>query len=476
MALVERHLGETESRLSGVRVKHQLTEYYEISTRLIWQRQGIFLAATLLSALYFDAARALLCYAAVLVTELADLAIARQLRRWKGNSTRAAWCFLTKVMLNTGLSAGAICLFVVVMALQQTSGGHFTPLFFLFAAALFAAMNNHQLLPALILRLGIYGATFLLIAFLDIWRDMPSLYSQAWLQVFTVLFVMYFIIEISIVFLTMHRDRQRQLETLREEHLRALEAYKLKSEFVSTVSHELRTPLTSIKGSLDLITSGALGDLPETMEPIAAIATKNSARLADLINDILDIQKFESGEMTYHMRPLDVALLLREATEANQGYAETMGISLLCDLPDVPPARILGDEGRLMQVLGNIMSNALKFSDPGESVIVSYRTRGKQVWISVEDKGIGIPEGARDKVFDQFTQIDGSDQRRAGGTGLGMNISRQIIEQHGGVIEYDSTVGEGTTFYIKLDLSEPIADEAPAPDPAQPGTPRLAMG
>lgn len=452
MALVENGLADSGNWFSSERLKRQLTDYYDISTKLIWQRQAIFFAATLLTAFYFDPSRSFICYSAVLFTELVDLAMARRIQRWSGTDEPTARRYMRWVMANTVLSASAISLFVTVVALQQGGGGHFTPLFFLFAAALFAAMNNHQLLPALVLRLIIYGATFLFIAFLDIWRFKPPLDSQPWLHVFTVLFVMYFIIDCSFVFLGMYRERLKQMEVLREEHMRALAAYKIKSEFVSTVSHELRTPLTSIKGALDLLISGALGPVPETMAPMVEIAAKNSARLADLINDILDLQKFEAGEMHYNPRALDVRQLITEAVQSSQGHAEALAIDLQTDMPDVDDVFINGDEARLMQVLGNIISNALKFSNPGGTVKVGFRTLGNKARIWVEDTGIGIPDGSHEKVFDQFSQIDGSDQRRAGGTGLGMNISRQIVEQHGGRIDYVSTLGEGTTFFVELDI------------------------
>lgn len=453
MALVENIPG-TESWKYGSRLKQQLTDYFETSTKLIWQRQAIFFSATTLTAFYFDPAKSFACYGAVLFTELVDLALNRRIDDWEEYDEATARRLMRWVMANTALSAAAISIFVAVVALQQTTTGHFTPLFFLFAAALFAAMNNHYLVPALILRLSIYGATFAFIAFLDIWRYNPPLGSEPWLHVFTVAFVMYFIIDCSFVFLTMYRERLRQMEELRKEHKKALAAFKVKSEFVSTVSHELRTPLTSIKGSLDLLHSGALGQVPEAMAPICEIATKNSARLAELINDILDLQKFEAGEMVYNLRALEVEMLLQEAADASQGYAETLGIDLVCEFPESDPVFVNGDEARLMQVLGNIISNALKFSHEGGVVRIGYRTLGAKVRISVQDMGIGIPKGSRKMVFDQFTQIDGSDQRQAGGTGLGMNISKQIVEQHGGRIDYVSTMGEGTTFFVDLDLLE----------------------
>lgn len=436
------------------RLEMQLRDYVIITRKLVWQRQAIFFAATLLAAAYYDARIAFTTYAAVLATEVVDHVMAYQVANWEHTSpTRTqAQRFLYWILANTVLSSLAICTFVFSLALQQPIGNHFTPLFFLFAAALFAAMNNHQVIQALILRLVIYGATFLAIGLLDIVRVRPPLDSVLWLHFFTTLFVLYFIIDCSYVFLQLYRANVSHLERLTEEHRRTKAALKVKSEFVSTVSHELRTPLTSIKGSLDLINSGMLGQVPEKMESILGIAGRNSGRLAALINDILDLQKIESGEMSYRLEVLDLGSLVEEALESNQGFAESYGVSLALDLPKGPPIMVRGDEARLMQVMTNMLSNAIKFSTKGAEVQAGLQWYGNRVRIYVQDHGVGIPEDAHDRVFEKFSQVDSSDKRKVGGTGLGMSISRQIVEHHGGTIDYVSTLGEGTTFFVDLDM------------------------
>lgn len=439
--------------------ERQLRDYVGSTSRLIWQRQSIFFAATTLTAFYFDPSKSLACYGAVLFTEVLDLLLARKVDAWTDHDPKKARGFMAWILVNTALSAGAICLFVLTIALQQEVGGHFTPLFFLFAAALFAAMNNHQMVPALALRLTMYGATFFFITFLDIWRVQPPLNSELWLHFFTVVFVLYFIIDCSFMFLQLYRTKLRQLEELRREHKRTMAAYQVKSQFVSVVSHELRTPLTSIKGSLDLLNSGALGQVPEPMAPLVDIATKNSLRLSNLINDILDFQKIEAGEMSYTFDAVEVARLVSDAVDSNRGYADSLGISIRADLPAGDDAIVHGDEARLMQVMANVISNALKFSHGGGEVVVGYENFGDKVRIFIEDHGDGIPENSREKVFDRFSQLDSSDQRKVGGTGLGMNISKQIVEQHGGEIDYVSRVGVGTTFFIVLDVYEPLGGE-----------------
>jgi signal transduction histidine kinase len=458
MAFIDQALGFGGGWFRGEYLERQLKDYVGCTSKLIWQRQSIFFAATTLSAFYFDPAKSIACYGAVLFTEVLDLLLARRVSKWTDHDPVKARRFMAWTLVNTFLSASAISLFVIMISLQQGVGNHFTPLFFLFAAALFAAMNNHQLLPALSLRLLIYGAAFFVISFFDIWRVRPPLSSDLWLQFFTVIFVLYFIIDCSFMFLQHYRARMRQMEGLRKEHERTMSALQIKSQFVSVVSHELRTPLTSIKGSLDLLNSGAMGPVPDNMAPLVELAAKNSLRLSNLINDILDFQKIEAGEMSYRFDQVDVRALVNEAIGSNAGYADSLGITIVADMPAPDGAHVLGDDSRLMQVMSNMISNALKFSPAGGKVIVGYENTGDAVRIFVEDHGEGIAPNSKKKVFDRFSQLDSSDQRKVGGTGLGMNISKQIVDQHNGTIDYVSEPGKGTIFFVTLDLYDPISD------------------
>lgn len=447
-------------------LEQRLKDYIEVSKKLIWQRQAIFLAATVLGAAYFDPLIAITCYALVLFSEGLDMVLSWRFGRWTDHDPARAQSFLIWVILNTLFSAVAISLFVIMVARQQPpGGGHFTPLFFLFAASLFAAMNNHQLIPALGLRLAIYAGAFVTISLMDILPDPPPLTSMAWLQFFTTVFVLYFILDVSLVFLKLYRKGLKQLDDLRLEHERTLQAYEVKSKFLSTVSHELRTPLTSIKASVDLINSGVLGDLPDKMQPILQIAGKNAKRLSDLINDLLDVQKIEAGEMVYRFATVNLRHLVLESVEANQGFANQLGIGIRTEFPE-SDAHVEGDEARLMQVMANLLSNALKFSRKGSDVVVGVTRVAGRVRISVTDSGIGIAQGSRELVFGKFTQIDSSDQRRVGGTGLGMHISKQIVEKHNGIIDFTSTEGQGTTFFVEF-AEKPAAS---GPGLAQPLT------
>ena len=451
MAVVEQTETIADVEHPCSRMERQIRDYFAAIHTLIWQRQAIFFSSVGLTLFYFDPIKSLACYGAVLLTEVADLMMTRKVNRHDIITERQARKYVRWILINTILSAGTICLFVYMIALQQPIGsGHFTPLFFLFAAALFAAMNNHQIFSVLAVRLSMYGTTFLAIALMDIVRVNPPLSSELWLQFFTVVFAMYFIIDCSFVFLRLYRKNVRQIEDLREEHERTKIAYKAKSQFVAVVSHELRTPLTSIKGSLDLINSGVLGQIPENMKSVMTIAGKNSTRLADLINDVLDLQKIEAGEVAYRFAPLNVRELVLDAVDANTGMADSMNIQLVADIAGKDDLWVRGDEKRLMQVMCNMVSNALKFSYENGTVSITYGRIGNRVRVAVEDQGVGIPDDAKETVFGKFTQIDSTDQREVGGTGLGMNISRQIVEQHNGTIDYVSEQGVGTTFYFDL--------------------------
>jgi two-component system, NarL family, sensor histidine kinase EvgS len=227
---------------------------------------------------------------------------------------------------------------------------------------------------------------------------------------------------------------------------------QLKSEFVSTVSHELRTPLTSIKGSLGLISGGALGDMPEKAGDMIGMAYKNTDRLINLVNDILDMEKLESGRMDFDFQELNLSDLVAEATEANSGMATQENARFVQGV-FTRNLFVRGDSNRLIQVLSNLLSNAAKFSPPQSSVEISVIREQKTVRVSVKDQGPGIPEDFKDDIFGRFAQADGTNTREKGGTGLGLNISRSIIERHDGTIDFDTIEGVGSTFFFVLPLT-----------------------
>ena len=224
---------------------------------------------------------------------------------------------------------------------------------------------------------------------------------------------------------------------------------RLKDEFVSTVSHELRTPLTSISGSLGLLVGRWAGKLPEPAARLLAIAHKNSQRLVRLINDILDIEKIESGRVVFNLRRVDVRLA---------GRAGDRGQSRLCRrlrrARSARPASVDGevnaDPDRLAQVITNLLSNAIKFSPADEEVLVAVEKNGNIVRISVRDHGPGVPEDFKPHIFEKFAQADATSARQKGGTGLGLSIVKQIVERLGGEVGFDDAPGGGTIFHVEL--------------------------
>ena len=263
------------------------------------------------------------------------------------------------------------------------------------------------------------------------------------------------------------RYQQNHLEELVEDRTHDLEvalsqaqqANIAKSEFLSTVSHELRTPLTSIRGSLGLILNGVKGDLPGKLNDLLAIASNNTERLLFLINDILDIQKIESGNMSFRIQPVDVVDLVQRAVRDDEPYARQAGVKVLirCATDDVRYTAV--DPERIVQVLNNLISNAIKFSPAGGVVEVAVEIEDERFRLSVTDTGPGIPQEFQHKLFDKFTQADSSDTRRHGGTGLGLSIAKAILEKHGSEILYTTAADRGTTFYFHLPIVSPEAGQ-----------------
>jgi PAS domain S-box-containing protein len=227
------------------------------------------------------------------------------------------------------------------------------------------------------------------------------------------------------------------------------EVERVKSEFISVVSHELRTPLTSIRGSVGLVLGAHGAVLPDSAKRFLEIASNNCERLMSLINDILDIEKIASGNMRFELQARVLADILRNAVQTAEGYGQRMNVRFELDAP-ASDVRIVVDEERLLQVLANLLSNAAKFSPAHGTVQVAVIRSQDQVRICVIDRGPGIPEDFRDRIFGKFCQADSSSTRSAGGTGLGLHISRQIVERMGGRIGFDTVLGSGTTFWVEF--------------------------
>lgn len=229
---------------------------------------------------------------------------------------------------------------------------------------------------------------------------------------------------------------------------------RLKDEFISTVSHELRTPLTSIRGALGLLSSGVLNQSNDKASNLLRIALSNSDRLVRLINDILDLERIQSGREPLTYRSVQLGDLVRQAIDGMQPVAESAGVQLIHDATQV---EIAGDPDRLLQVFTNLLSNAIKFSPANSTVSIMLRPGVTGVTISVIDHGRGIPADKLEAIFGRFQQVDASDAREKGGTGLGLAICRSIVSQHSGRIWAERNPLRGSTFRIYLPYQpEPV--------------------
>jgi len=224
---------------------------------------------------------------------------------------------------------------------------------------------------------------------------------------------------------------------------------QMKNDFVSTVSHELRTPLTSIRGSLSLIDSGVMGEVGTKIAPLVKIALNNSERLIILINDILDMEKIESGKMNFDLQQVDINTMIMQAVEANEGYAKQHNVTLTFQENDAP-IFVYVDINRMQQVLSNLISNAVKYSPSSGTVALRLIEHKRSIRVEVQDNGPGIPMEFKKRIFQKFAQADSSDTKQKGGTGLGLNITKSIIEKFGGTIGFLSPEGSGATFFFNL--------------------------
>jgi signal transduction histidine kinase len=252
--------------------------------------------------------------------------------------------------------------------------------------------------------------------------------------------------------LTSDHERHGAIVVLRDvTDSKAIE--RMKAEFVATVSHELRTPITSIRGSLGLIAGGVTGPLADKTRNLVEIALRNSDRLARLINDLLDMEKMESGKMQFELVKQPLIALIEQAIEANNGYAQSYNIRYV--LRQSPDMLVTVDAFRLLQVMSNLLSNAAKFSLPQSTVEIAVVDRTtmsgiRMARVQVTDHGAGIPEEFRSRIFQKFSQADSSDARAKSGTGLGLAICKAIVEQMGGQIGYETEAQLGSTFYFDL--------------------------
>jgi signal transduction histidine kinase len=242
-------------------------------------------------------------------------------------------------------------------------------------------------------------------------------------------------------------DLARSFDTMTEQ-LRELD--RLKAEFVSVASHEIKTPLSVIRGYVTLLADGIYGDVNDQQKKTLEAVNAQTDRLARLVHRLLDVSRFEAGGARLELREIDLQSFFDDLTSDFRVLAVQNGIDFPVRLADDLPPRILGDEDRLSEVLGNLLSNAFKFTDSGGTIRVEACRRDGGVEVEVEDTGVGIPEEKLPRIFEKFYQVENDAQPRSVGSGLGLAIAREIVEAHGGTIGAESQEGKGTRFRVFL--------------------------
>ena len=246
--------------------------------------------------------------------------------------------------------------------------------------------------------------------------------------------------------ITVRKQAEDALKKANEE-LKKLD--QMKSDFVSKVSHELRTPLTSIKNAVHLLTTGKPGPINENQERFLLMAGRNIDRLAEMVNDILDLSKIEAGKMQYHFAEINLGPVIKHLIATFQFHAEAKSLKLEMDLPDVLPT-VYADQSRIEQALCNLLSNAIKFTPSGGRIVLSARGVHETVEISVTDTGSGIAPEQQQQIFERFYQTEDSLTNVSKGTGLGLTITKELIEAHNGKISVESEIGKGSRFSFWL--------------------------
>lgn len=232
------------------------------------------------------------------------------------------------------------------------------------------------------------------------------------------------------------------------------EVERLKQEFISMVSHELRSPLNSVLGFLEMLPEGIYGDLNQTGKEKVDVAERNVNRLVRLINDLLEIDRTESGRLTMNIEDVSIKMLIERSVDAVKALADKQNIGISVSERD---ALVTADGDRLVQVIVNLLSNAIKYSPAGGLIEIDTLIQEGWLEVRVKDEGRGIPEKYRALIFEKFQQVAASDWREKGGTGLGLAISKAIIDQMNGSIGVESEEGKGSVFWFRLPLKKVAA-------------------
>jgi signal transduction histidine kinase len=245
------------------------------------------------------------------------------------------------------------------------------------------------------------------------------------------------------------RERAKALEVIREQNRKILEADRIKNEFLANMSHELRTPLNAIIGFSEALTLGIFGQLNAKQSEYIGDINTSGHHLLGMINDLLDLSKIESGKMELNKQLFPVQRAIEEAVSLIKPLAGRKSIDIKTNIGE-KEIKVNADRQKLLQILHNLLGNAIKFTSEGGNILLSLKKKTDYVEISVQDNGIGIPAEYHEKIFEKFQQVDNEVTRKTGNTGLGLTITRELVEMHGGKIRVESEEGKGATFIFTL--------------------------
>lgn len=308
-----------------------------------------------------------------------------------------------------------------------------------------------------------FGNTFTLRSIFLNWQDAADLLSQAEkgdtfsrdVQVFTQQGKRFFGVEARKVLDPMSGNPAILVSAI--DMTARIEAEQAKEDLVSIVSHELRTPMTGIKGSIDLLAGGMADGDPALFRELLQMAADNTRRLSALVDDLLDVRKITSGHLSVDFKPCDLKHVLVATVGLNQAAAQSRHIKIDCRVNSSLP--VYADEGRIQQVILNLISNALKHTPPGGTVVVVGEIIENHVRIAVIDDGPGVPEEFRERIFQRFAQADSSATRSNSGTGLGLYIAKTLVEVHGGRLAFENADDAGAIFFFELPLLTSTSDK-----------------
>ncbi|MBU2983783.1 diguanylate cyclase [Saccharophagus degradans] len=282
-------------------------------------------------------------------------------------------------------------------------------------------------------------------------------------------YTLYIILFIALLTWFIYQQRQKvsferqKVEQERSVVRRLKQLDKLKDEFLANTSHELRTPLNGIVGLAESLMDGVTGPLSHKTKQNLAMIVSSGKRLAGLVDDLLDFAQLKHRGMALNKKTVDIHVLVDVVLSLTLPIVGAKPIELVNNVSKQLP-KVAADESRLLQILHNLVGNAVKFTDEG-SVTISADVQGEEICVSVADTGIGVPENRFEEIFDSFRQLEGAPNRVYGGTGLGLSVTKQLVELHGGTIGVRSTLGKGATFYFYLPLNAAIEDEADGQEP-----------